>query len=135
MSINKGLKRLTNLAAGVYDQIDAKNTTKIFKNANLNSKSAQLGSEVANYGVFKGIKGTAQASLSAKQNNAPISLLGAVKQGHMVKDAASETGERVSKSAVAGTVGTLGVAGRIASGGGVYKDKNGNTNIAGIPFI
>ena len=33
--------------------------------------------------------------------------------------------------------GMLGVsaAGRIASGGGIYKDSNGNTDIIGIPFI
>ena len=24
---------------------------------------------------------------------------------------------------------------RVASGGGVYKDRNGNTDIIGIPFI
>lgn len=36
---------------------------------------------------------------------------------------------------VAGASVSAGVAIRVASGGGLYKDKNGNTNIPGIPFI
>lgn len=36
---------------------------------------------------------------------------------------------------VAGAGVSTGVAMRVASGGGLYKDKNGNTNIPGIPFI
>lgn len=36
---------------------------------------------------------------------------------------------------VAGAMFGAGVAGRIATGGGLYRDKNGNMNLPGIPFI
>lgn len=37
--------------------------------------------------------------------------------------------------AIAGTYIGASLAGRIVGGGGVYKDSNGNTDIAGVPFI
>ena len=36
---------------------------------------------------------------------------------------------------VAGTVGGAALGYRFLSGGGVYRDKNGNTDIAGVPFV
>lgn len=42
---------------------------------------------------------------------------------------------RISKSKVAGTVATVGVAGRVATGGGLYRDRYGNINVPGVPFI
>jgi hypothetical protein len=36
---------------------------------------------------------------------------------------------------IATALGGLGIGYRFASGGGAYRDKNGNTDIAGIPFI
>ena len=36
---------------------------------------------------------------------------------------------------VAGAVMTAGVAGRIASGGGLYRDRYGRVNVPGVPFI
>lgn len=36
---------------------------------------------------------------------------------------------------IAGSYIGVGVAARVATGGGLYKDRNGNTNVAGIPFI
>lgn len=38
-------------------------------------------------------------------------------------------------AAIAGSFIAAGAAYRVASGGGVYKDQNGNTNLVGIPFI
>ena len=35
----------------------------------------------------------------------------------------------------AGTFATVNVAGRVVTGGGLYKDRNGNVNIPGIPFL
>lgn len=50
-------------------------------------------------------------------------------------EAGKVTGREVDPFKVAGASVSAGVAIRIASGGGLYKDKNGNTNIPGIPFI
>ena len=36
---------------------------------------------------------------------------------------------------VAGAVVTAGVAGRVATGGGLYRDRNGSFNIPGIPIL
>lgn len=36
---------------------------------------------------------------------------------------------------IAGSYIGVSAAARVATGGGVYKDRNGNTNIAGVPFI
>ena len=36
---------------------------------------------------------------------------------------------------IAGSAVTLGAVGRVMSGGGVYKDGQGNTNLPGLPFV
>ena len=61
-------------------------------------------------------------------NDKDMSFGKALKEGHKVN------GE-LSKSRVAGSFMVASAAGRIATGGGITKDKNGNTNIIGIPFI
>lgn len=45
-----------------------------------------------------------------------------------------ENGE-LNWTAIAGSTMTAGAALRVASGGGLYRDKNGQTDIIGIPFI
>lgn len=52
----------------------------------------------------------------------------ALKQAH-------STGDKLDMKKVAGTYMGASAVGRIATGGGVLKDKNGNTNLIGIPFI
>lgn len=42
---------------------------------------------------------------------------------------------QISKRKVAGTMATVGIAGRVATGGGLYRDRYGNVNIPGVPFI
>lgn len=41
----------------------------------------------------------------------------------------------ISGTKVAGALSSLGIGYRFLSGGGLYRDKDGNTDIAGIPFI
>ena len=36
---------------------------------------------------------------------------------------------------IAGTYMGLSVAGRVVTGGGLYRDRNGNFNLPGVPFI
>lgn len=61
------------------------------------------------------------------------SILGAIKQGHQKMGPDGKLQYDMGK--IAGTTFSVGVAGRIATGGGLYKDKYGNTNLPGIPFI
>ena len=42
---------------------------------------------------------------------------------------------KVNIGKIAGSYIGVSAAARVATGGGLYKDRNGNTNIAGVPFI
>ena len=53
----------------------------------------------------------------------------AFKKAHLNADGS------LNKARVAGTFAATSVAARVATGGGLYKDRNGNNNIAGLPFI
>ena len=53
----------------------------------------------------------------------------AFKKAHLNAD------NTLNKGRVAGTFATTSLAARVATGGGLYKDRNGNNNIAGLPFI
>ena len=44
-------------------------------------------------------------------------------------------GRNWSGKKIAGGLAGIGIGSRFASGGGAYRDKNGDTDIAGIPFI
>lgn len=55
-------------------------------------------------------------------------LMSAVKNTHM-KDG------KADHAKIAGSFMVAGVGYRAVSGGGVYRDSEGNTDVAGIPFI
>lgn len=53
-----------------------------------------------------------------------------------------KNGERIANAKanwnygkIAGSYIGVSAAARVATGGGLYKDKNGNTNLIGVPFI
>ena len=50
-------------------------------------------------------------------------------------NAAYMNGDKLRMDRVAGGFVTASAAARIATGGGLYKDRNGGTNIIGLPFI
>lgn len=54
--------------------------------------------------------------------------------GKALKNAHTKDG-KIDMKRVAGTYVAASATGRIVSGGGLTKDKNGNNNIIGIPFI
>ena len=58
------------------------------------------------------------------------SVFKAIQQGHKKAD-----GSGYDMKKIAGTAVGVGVAGRIATGGGLYRDKYGNVNVPGVPFI
>ena len=57
------------------------------------------------------------------------------KAGKLVRDDAGNIIRELNTKAIAGTAITAGMAARIATGGGLYRDRNGDTNIPVIPFI
>lgn len=70
-------------------------------------------------------KGTAQ---TIRNMNKGVKFTEAITKAHTVNG-------KLSASRIAGTAATIGVAGRIATGGGLYRDRYGNFNLPGIPFI
>ena len=62
-----------------------------------------------------------------------MSLTDRMKMAHMNEDG-TYSGSRIAGSALMGYMG-VSTAYRLASGGGIYKDSDGNTDIIGIPFI
>lgn len=84
--------------------------------------SYKLGAAVGNAKVFRGITD------SFKQRELGASAFDAIRKGHMVNG-------HMSATKIAGTAATIGVAGRVVTGGGLYRDRYGNFNLPGVPFI
>lgn len=82
----------------------------------------KMGAAIGNAKMFGGIAGTFKARESG------ATALNAIKQGHMVNG-------KISATRVAGTAATVGLAGRVVTGGGLYRDRYGNFNLPGVPFI
>lgn len=65
--------------------------------------------------------------------------LGAIKEGksftNAVKGAYQTAEGGLNYKAIAGTYVGASLAGRVATGGGLYRDSTGNVNAPGIPFI
>lgn len=55
--------------------------------------------------------------------------------GKLIKDADGKIKRDLDVGKIAGSYLGVSAAARIASGGGVYKDGNGNGNLIGVPFI
>lgn len=62
----------------------------------------------------------------------------AIKGGQGVSQALAtgfKNGDKLRMDRVAGTFVGASAAARVATGGGLYKDRNGSTNIIGLPFL
>lgn len=80
-----------------------------------------------------GIRGT----INALANTKDIKFKDALKSAYM-NEIVDEAGNKVSKmnwKAVAGTYVGAAAAGRVVSGGGIYRDAQGNPNLPVAPFI
>lgn len=55
--------------------------------------------------------------------------------GQALKTAHTDASGKLRYDRVAGSFMTASAAARVATGGGLYKDRNGSTNIIGVPFI
>ena len=55
--------------------------------------------------------------------------------GEEIINDAGEKAMRWNNKKIAGSFLGAAVAGRVLTGGGLYKDGNGNTNIVGLPFV
>lgn len=102
-------------------------------------KSAVKGQKIlhSNDTITKVAAGIMNNSLGAAEVGARMLGAGGLeKQGF--KKAVADTFKpdgKLNIGKIAGSYIGVSAAARVASGGGLYKDKNGNTNIAGVPFI
>ena len=119
----------------------------------LTDKIFKYGSELAT-GAYKTVSGQAlvpNAASAIKKTGTTLredvadfflggitNTLSAKHMGATWEDAlkgAYYAGDKFQWGRAAGTASMLGVGWRFASGGGLYKDKNGNFDVAGVPFI
>lgn len=95
-------------------------------------KSNEAINKLANTEAAKGIFDGIENVLSRGKGESAEKLTDAIIRAHH-KGNVMENG--ISAARVAGSIFGVSTAYRLASGGGIYKDRNGNTNVAGIPFI
>lgn len=97
-----------------------------------------LGYQVGNFlgsgprGIYHGIKNKEKMNDVMKKT---FTRNARNKAGKLVRDDAGNIVKELNTKAIAGTAITAGMAARIATGGGLYRDRNGDTNIPVIPFI
>lgn len=102
------------------------NGKKILKsNEPINKIGEFLLGEVNSKGVNTGIRGTLK------------NMTGDNAKGFVdaAKDAYTHADGKLNYKAIAGTYVGVSLAGRVASGGGLYRDSNGNVNAPGVPFV
>ena len=117
-------------AAGVYKGIDG--GQQITKQVNKRAKTqfGKMGQSFINSAPMAGISGTAGDFMRAPKGQR--SIMQSIGAGHMKKVNGQDV---LDMKKVAGTAATIGVAGRVATGGGLYRDRYGNMNMPGVPFI
>lgn len=103
-----------------------KNATIMEANKPIMRVGGETGQVDANW--LGGIHGSIK-NMSKDANGERMGMMDAVKTAHMNQDGSKNWG------AIAGSALTAGVGMRVLSGGGIYKDGNGNTDVAGLPFI
>ena len=99
----------------------------------LESSAGKMGAKVGN----KAMNNTMTTGIAKTIHNMDggMKFKQALRSAHSIADDTVQGGTRISKRKVAGTMATASVAGRVATGGGLYRDRYGNINIPGLPFI
>ena len=95
--------------------------------AKMTYNNNSIGAKAGNF-IGSGTRSSIDAYKQMGQNDK--SILKAIQQGHKKAD-----GPGYDMKKIAGTAVGVGVAGRIATGGGLYRDRYGNVNVPGVPFI
>lgn len=65
----------------------------------------------------------------ANDHSSIENIVGGIKKAHLNDEG------KYSLSRIAGSAIGVSAAARIVSGGGIYRDKDGNANLIGIPFV
>lgn len=143
MAVGDFAGKVLRTTAGIMSEIDPKSTRKFLKQTGTShakmmqtSSAYSTGRKATNF-LAGGIKGTASAMKrvdpATGQKNG---LMKSLQMGHSTTKMVN--GKQVtglSAKKVAGTAVGVGVAGRAVTGGGLYRDRYGNVNVPGIPFV
>lgn len=126
-------------ADGVTKNLMPETSKKMMKGAakELSSSMAFKNGDVFGKGLLNNKMTTGTAN-TIRNMNKGVKFNQAIKGAHSVGGSFVNgvyQGGRLSKGKIAGTVATVGIAGRVATGGGLYRDRYGNFNIPGVPFI
>lgn len=95
--------------------------------AKMTYNNNSIGAQAGNF-IGSGTRDSISKYKNMNQNDK--SVIKAIQEGHKKAD-----GSGYDMKKIAGTAIGVGVAGRIATGGGLYRDRYGNVNVPGIPFI
>lgn len=129
---NGSTTRLTNRVARTSGKTAKEVSSAVTKS--VDSQFGRLGAAAINTKPLAGIADSARVYMNTPKSGR--SAMQAIKQGHMItKTINGEQVAQLSMGKVAGTAATVGVAGRVATGGGLYRDRYGNINVPGLPFI
>lgn len=136
----------TNFAAGVYKNMDSQAGKTVKKALTSKGVSGEAVSKmIANTkttGAYKagvafgksapmqGITGSVRNMTNNMHAGKALDVKGSIAKAHMKQGT-----QQLDMKKVAGTAATIGVAGRVATGGGLYRDRYGNVNVPGLPFI
>lgn len=125
---NGSTKRLTNRVANKANITAKEASERVAKRTS--SQLGNIGSLAINSKPMAGIADSARSYMNTPQSQR--SLMKSIKTGHMKQMNGQDV---LDMKKVAGTAATVGIAGRVATGGGLYRDRYGNVNIPGLPFI
>lgn len=132
MGLNSSLRPMANKVS--MEALD-KNSRKAAQQV-LNSTAGKMGSKIGTGALNnKMTTGIASTIYNMDKGAGKVNFKDALIAAHSVVDKSAPNGSRLSKSKVAGTAATIGIAGRVATGGGLYRDRYGNVNVPGLPFI
>lgn len=117
------------------------NQTSTIKNTVVRPQ-AGYGNNLVGFGNVKRVSGIQKPTIGNRIGDAVgggiKDTYTSLKSGRTLDRALSDgfmNGDKLRMDRVAGTFVGASAAARLATGGGLYKDRNGSTNIIGLPFI
>ena len=138
----------TSFAAGVYKSMDnqaGKTARKMGSAAGLSAGAVskkiahtkttgafKAGMAFGNSAPMAGIRGSVSNINNNRHAGKALNIKGSIMAAH---SKGGDIANGIDMKKVAGTAATIGVAGRVATGGGLYRDRYGNVNVPGLPFI
>ena len=137
-----------NFAMGVYKNMDnqagktakqvgkkmgmeAANVSKAIANTKTTG-AYKAGLAFGNSAPMKGIAGSVKNINDNRHAGKALNIKGSIMAAH---SKSGDVANGLDMKKVMGTAATVSVAGRVVTGGGLYRDRYGNVNVPGLPFI